>query len=65
MNRIAILITLIAIGCSCSKTPEKPNVLVIIVDDLGWGDVGYNNPEHVYTPNMDEMAAGGVTFTQH
>jgi arylsulfatase A-like enzyme len=43
---------------------ERPNVLVVITDDQGWGDIGYNNPK-VYTPNLDKLAAGGAIFTQH
>ena len=31
----------------------------------GWADVGYNSPGSVHTPNMDALAAGGATFTQH
>jgi len=42
-----------------------PNIIVIIADDLGWADVGYNSPDSVYTPNIDALAAGGAKFTQH
>ncbi|MEM1304884.1 MAG: sulfatase-like hydrolase/transferase, partial [Planctomycetota bacterium] len=41
-----------------------PNVVVIVTDDQGWGDIGYNNPR-VYTPNLDRLAAGGARLTQH
>lgn len=37
----------------------RPNILVIITDDQGWADIGYNNPENVHTPNLDRLAAGG------
>jgi arylsulfatase A-like enzyme len=43
---------------------DKPNVIVIISDDQGWADIGYNNPK-VYTPNLDKLAANGATFTSH
>jgi len=43
---------------------DKPNVLVILTDDQGWGDIGYNNPK-VYTPNLDKLAAEGVTLADH
>lgn len=46
-------------------TSEKPNIIVLLVDDLGWGDIGYNNPENVYTPNMDKLAATGATLLNH
>ncbi len=41
-----------------------PNVVVIVTDDQGWGDVGFHNPA-VYSPRMDALAASGVRFTQH
>ena len=43
---------------------DRPNILVILTDDQGWADIGYNNPA-VYTPNMDKLARGGVVFTNH
>lgn len=43
---------------------ERPNVIVIITDDQGWGDIGYNN-EKVYTPHLDKLAATGATFVNH
>lgn len=39
--------------------PERPNILVIVTDDQGWGDIGYNNPTNVHTPNLDQLAASG------
>ena len=44
--------------------PSSPNVVVIISDDQGWGDIGYNNP-NVYTPNLDKLARTGATLTNH
>lgn len=43
---------------------NKPNIVVILTDDQGWGDIGYNNPR-VYSPNIDRLAAGGAKLTQH
>jgi len=43
---------------------EKPNVVLIYADDLGWGDVGYHGVDDIDTPNIDRLAAGGVHFTQ-
>lgn len=43
---------------------ERPNVVVLITDDQGWADIGYNN-EKVYTPNLDGLARGGAIFEQH
>lgn len=51
------------LGSSCSS--DKPNVIVILTDDQGWADIGYNNPEHVYTPNLDKLAETGARFENH
>jgi len=42
-----------------------PNIIVILADDLGWGDVSCNQPEHgkVRTPAIDQLAADGMRFT--
>ena len=49
---------------TAQASERKPNVLVILTDDQGWGDIGYNNP-NVYTPNLDKLATEGATLTQH
>lgn len=46
------------------RAADHPNVLVILSDDQGWADIGYNNPR-VVTPNLDQLAATGTTFLQH
>jgi arylsulfatase A-like enzyme len=44
-------------------TPRKPNVLVIVADDLGYGDLGVHGGKDVPTPNLDALAACGVRCT--
>jgi arylsulfatase A-like enzyme len=41
----------------------KPNVVIILSDDVGYGDVGYNGATKVATPAIDALAAGGLKFT--
>ncbi len=49
---------------SCSTKKQQPNIVFILVDDLGWADVKCNFPESFYdTPNIDKMAEKGVRFT--
>lgn len=43
---------------------QKPNIVYILADDMGYGDVACNNPESkIPTPNLDRMAAAGMRFT--
>lgn len=43
--------------------PSKPNVVIIFIDDLGYGDVGFNGATVARTPNIDRMASEGMQFT--
>ncbi|HUU21761.1 MAG TPA: sulfatase [Phycisphaerae bacterium] len=42
---------------------RKPNIIVILADDLGYADVGYQGCKDISTPHIDSIAAGGVRFT--
>lgn len=44
---------------------EKPNIIYILADDLGYGDLGVYGQERFSTPNIDRLAAQGIRFTQH
>ena len=47
-----------------AETPPKPNIVVIVADDLGWGQPGFNGGTEVTTPNIDRLATEGVKLTQ-
>ncbi|WP_282125520.1 sulfatase family protein [Marinifilum flexuosum] len=51
------------LSCASEKTEVKPNIVVIYLDDLGYGDVGAYGATELQTPNMDKLAEGGVRFT--
>ena len=55
-----------ALLCSCSsdKKAEQPNIVFILADDLGWGDLSCYGQQKFETPNIDRLAAEGMRFTQ-
>jgi len=56
---------LAGLGYSCIKKPEtRPNIVFILIDDMGWKDLGYMGSEYYETPNIDRLAAAGMIFTQ-
>ncbi len=63
---VKILLFLLLAGFfSCSKTAVPPNIVFILADDLGYGEVGYNGQRWIQTPNIDALAASGRIFTDH
>jgi arylsulfatase A-like enzyme len=42
--------------------PKRPNIVLILADDVGWGDIGFNGRKSWDTPNLDRLAAQGVTL---
>ena len=44
---------------------ERPNIVLIVADDLGYGNLGCFGQEQIQTPRLDQMAAEGLRFTQH
>jgi arylsulfatase A-like enzyme len=65
MNLFKILgFTGLTLLLSCSQN-EKPNIVYIMADDLGYGDIGVNGQEIIKTPNIDKMASDGLVFNQH
>ena len=59
----ALALLLVALDARADDA-DRPNVVVILLDDLGYGDLGCNNPEaKVRTPRLDALAAEGLRFT--
>lgn len=48
-----------------SRVADRPNIVFIMADDLGYGDLGCYGSETIRTPNIDALARGGLTFTDY
>ena len=58
---LMVLIFVIA-GCNNEKA-DKPNIVFIFIDDMGWKDLGYTGSDYYETPNIDKLAQKGMIFT--
>ena len=62
-NEIPVASDTVTVTTFDSPDPNRPNVLIILLDDTGWSDIGAYGSE-IETPYMDSLAAGGVRFRQ-
>lgn len=62
---VATLTALMGFNHAAAKNdnPDKPNVIVILADDLGFGDVGFTGSKTIQTPRLDSLALNGIRFT--
>jgi len=64
LNILFLLVLILIGGLQIqAKTPERPNIVLIMLDDMGYSDPGCYGGE-IHTPNIDKLAASGVRFTQ-
>ncbi len=69
MTKFAILVSLFVLilsSCTTEKPPsDRPNIIYILADDLGYGELGCYGQVKIETPNIDALRAGGMKFTRH
>ena len=68
--RLLILSSFILLSCASKKAEvqqeeRRPNIIYILADDLGYGDLSSYGQQHFTTPNIDKLAEQGIKFTQH
>ncbi len=64
INKKILLSGLGAIGALGAYAQDRPNIIYIMCDDMGYGDLGCYGQQYISTPNLDRMAAEGMRFTQ-
>ncbi|MDP1797002.1 MAG: sulfatase-like hydrolase/transferase, partial [Planctomycetaceae bacterium] len=68
MNQVSLMLMALLIACSARslaaevKIAQRPNVLVILTDDQGWGDLGLHGNTNLRTPYLDALAKSGARF---
>lgn len=58
------LLTAISLYSNAANNSSKPNIIFILCDDMGYGDLGCYGQKYIQTPNLDRMAQEGMLFTQ-
>ena len=70
-NLLSVVFMLLCVAACSNPSPtegigaNKPNVLLILIDDMGFNDLAINNGANVPTPVLDSIAAQGIRFTRH
>ncbi len=59
-----LLIAFFCVFCGHSFSAERPNLMIILADDMGYGDLQFTGSEHLRTPHLDALAESGVFCTQ-
>lgn len=63
MVLLAFWLSIVGVSSAWSAGAEKPNIIIILADDLGWGDLGFHGSE-IMTPNLDRLSEEGVLLSR-
>jgi arylsulfatase A-like enzyme len=63
-STVGLALMLFSFVSSVDAAERKPNILVFLCDDTGWGEFGFQGNKQIPTPHIDSIAKGGVRFTQ-
>lgn len=64
MKKFPLLAAIAAVMTTSTPAAERPNIVLIMVDDMGWSDIGPYGAEIIQTPNLDRLAEEGLRFRQ-
>ncbi|WP_182870339.1 sulfatase-like hydrolase/transferase [Rhodopirellula sp. JC639] len=64
MKPLALLSFVVLLGSVHALADDRPNLIVIMADDMGYADAGFTGARDIQTPNLDKLAASGVVFRQ-
>ena len=59
---ILFILSCLLFSCQNNLETKNPNVIIVITDDQGYGDIGYNGNPHLITPNLDKFASESIRF---
>lgn len=59
-----VLLLASALTVRAAESPARPNIVLVMADDQGWGDTGYNGHPELKTPNLDDLAKSGLRFNR-
>lgn len=58
-----VFVGLVVAGCFSASGASRPNILFILIDDMGWSDLGYMGSDFYETPHIDALSEKGIRFT--
>ncbi|MEQ6120701.1 sulfatase [Reichenbachiella sp. MALMAid0571] len=61
---LIVLLAVIQLSCTQERNVTRPNIIIILIDDMGWKDFGEAGSTYYETPNIDRMSREGIRFTK-